>query len=171
MATIGNLNAQDVANYIDYTSKVLAAARECDADVWVVVQLSARKSALVTGQGTNLVPSYETVQARKDYTSKPEFFVTPKAKAQTIYTIPQKVSGSGSIHDIASDLFDRDIAFAPGCIYAVVLASYYGGKGYSTHKTEAAAIAASRSQRDFSHQIIDVQGKEYAADGDSLVQR
>jgi hypothetical protein len=79
----------------------------------------------------------------------------------TTYTIRQKQSGTGSIHDIASAMAARDIVFAPGCKFAVVLSSYYGGKGYTTHKTEAAAIAASKSQGDYSHQIIDATGAEY----------
>lgn len=87
----------------------------------------------------------------------------------TTYTIPQKMSNSGSIHDIASDMFDRDIVFAPGCVYAVVLASYYGGKGYTTHKTEETAIAASRRNSDYSHLIIDAEGNEYVVYGDTLV--
>lgn len=71
------------------------------------------------------------------------------------------MSGTGSIHDIASNLFDRDIVFAPGCKFAVVLASYYGGKGYTTHKTAGAAIAASQRNREYSHRIIDTSGNEY----------
>ena len=80
-------------------------------------------------------------------------------------TIPQKQSNSGSIHDLASDMFDREIRFASGCKYAVVLAAYYGGKGYTTHKTKAAAMAASRREREFSHQIIDSEGQHYAVNG------
>jgi hypothetical protein len=87
----------------------------------------------------------------------------------TTYTIPQKQSNSGSIHDIASDMFDRDIVFAPGCNFAIVLASYYGGKGYTTHKTGAAAIAASRRNKEFSHRIIDTEGNEYLIYGTSLI--
>lgn len=77
------------------------------------------------------------------------------------YTINQKMAGTGSIHDIASNMLDRDIDFAPGCDFAVVLASYYGGKGYTTHRTESAAIAASRKNSEYSHKIIDAQGREY----------
>lgn len=87
------------------------------------------------------------------------------------YTIPQKISNTGSIHDIASDQFDREIVFGPGCKYAVVRAAYYGGKGYTTHKTEAAACKASREQGEYSHQIIDTKGVEYVTHGDSLVLR
>lgn len=90
-------------------------------------------------------------------------------KISTVYTIAQKMSNTGSIHDIASDLFDREIVFAPGCLYAVVLASYYGGKGYSTHKTEAAAIAASDKQKDYSHLIADYNGDRYYVNYDRLV--
>lgn len=85
------------------------------------------------------------------------------------YTIPQKMNNSGSIHDIASDQYDRDIVFGAGCKYAVVLASYYGGKGYTTHKTEAAAVAASRANKDYSHEIIDTEGRRYTVNGDELV--
>lgn len=79
-------------------------------------------------------------------------------------TIPQKMSGTGDIHDIASDLFDRDIVFAPGCVYAVILAAYYGGKGYTTHRTPEAAIAASRKVKDFSRIIADVRGIQLEPD-------
>jgi len=85
------------------------------------------------------------------------------------YVIPQKSSNSGTIHDIASDQFDRDIVFRSKCIYAVVLASYYGGKGYTTHRTEAAAIAASKANKDYSHKIIDVHGRRHYVNGNELV--
>jgi len=54
------------------------------------------------------------------------------------YTIPQKMSGTGSIHDLASEHWDRVIAGRGK--YAVVLASFYGGKGYTTHETAAADL-------------------------------
>lgn len=89
----------------------------------------------------------------------------------TTYTIPQKMSCSGSIHDIASDLYDREIKFTKGCKFAVVLSSYYGGKGYTTHKTEEAAIRASRANNDYSHAIIDTYGSQYDVNYDQLVRR
>jgi hypothetical protein len=84
------------------------------------------------------------------------------------YTIPKKMSGTGNIHDIASSMFDRDIVFQTDCKFAVVLASYYGGKGYTTHKSEKSAINASRRLSDYSHRIIDTEGREYVAQGDRL---
>ena len=86
------------------------------------------------------------------------------------YTIPAKMSNTGSIHDIA-DISERVIIFAPGCIYAVVLASYYGGKGYTTHRTSEAACAKSRQRHkeNYSHKIIDVDGNAYTSDGYSLI--
>jgi hypothetical protein len=82
---------------------------------------------------------------------------------RTIYKIHAKISNTGSIHDIAATE-TRSIAFGKDCIYAVVLASYYGGKGYTTHKSEAAAIAKSRKldAENFSHVIIDTSGKKYS---------
>ncbi|MBF0108712.1 MAG: hypothetical protein HQL76_06015 [Magnetococcales bacterium] len=86
----------------------------------------------------------------------------------SVYVIEQKMSGTGSIHDIASDMFDREIVFASGCKYAVVEASYYGGKGYTTHRTAVAAIAASRKNQN-SHVIIDNDGVEYTINDSRLV--
>lgn len=90
------------------------------------------------------------------------------------YTIPQKMSNSGSIHDLSSSHYDRIIRFRSGTHYAVVLAAYYGersGKNlYTTHKTEATAAKASRalSASGTSHEIIDATGKRYMADYDRL---
>lgn len=75
----------------------------------------------------------------------------------TKYVIPQKISGTGSIHDLASEHFDRVIRFAPGCRFAVVLAAYYGGKGYTTHRTMNAAIKQSSKLKGFSYQIIELE--------------
>ena len=80
------------------------------------------------------------------------------------YTIEKKMSGTGTIHDIASDLHDRVIKFRGQAKYAVVLASYYGGRGYSTHATEESAVAAARKVKNYSYTIIDADGAEYVAD-------
>jgi hypothetical protein len=80
--------------------------------------------------------------------------------------IPQKMSGTGSIYDIASEHFDREIRFPKGARFAVVLASYYGGKGYTTHNTESATIQADRRNKEFSRQIVGVDGYLYGYYGD-----
>jgi len=82
------------------------------------------------------------------------------------YTIKQKMSNSGSIYDLASDMYDREINFPSGSVYAVVTASYYGGKGYTTHRSGSAAIKASRALGDYSHKIIDADGNIYDVDVD-----
>jgi hypothetical protein len=78
--------------------------------------------------------------------------------------IPQKQSNTGTIHDIASEHFDREIKFPKGHLYAVVLAAYYGGKGYTTHASESATIQADKRQKEFSRQIIGVDGWMYDVD-------
>lgn len=78
--------------------------------------------------------------------------------------IPRKMSGTGSIHDIASEHYSREIKFPKGSKFAVVLASYYGGKGYTTHATEDATIQASKRQSGYSGQIIGVDGWIYYVD-------
>lgn len=82
----------------------------------------------------------------------------------TTKIIPQRMSGTGNIHSISSEHYDREIAFAPGCQYAVILAAYYGGKGYTTHKTPRAAIAASKKVSGYSHIIVDTDGYRYEPD-------
>ena len=76
------------------------------------------------------------------------------------YTIKEKPSNTGSIHDLASDQYDRVIKFPKGAIYAVILASFYGDQ-YTTHQSEAATIRASEQAAEYSHRIIDSLGRRY----------
>ena len=97
----------------------------------------------------------------------------------TTYTIERKMSGTGSIHDMASDLVDRELRFRASAKYAVVLAAYYGGQGYTTHATEESACAQAykMSKAGYSYTIIDPAGVEYVSNGgahyagDRLVRR
>lgn len=57
--------------------------------------------------------------------------------------------------------YRREVKFRSGCVFAVVLAAHYRGKGYSTHKTEIAAIRASYRNRSRVHEIIDQEGNVY----------
>lgn len=90
-----------------------------------------------------------------------------------IHTIPKKMSNTGSIHDLASDHFDRDIKFASGAKYAVVLAAHYGGKGYTTHRTVAGTVKAARalSESGYSYEIIDIIGHRYWSHAGRLVKQ
>jgi hypothetical protein len=81
----------------------------------------------------------------------------------TTLTIPQ--SNYRNIHSIANQNMDRDIKFPKGAEYAVVAASYYGGKGYTTHRTENAAIRQA-IKSDISSTIIDSDGDVYLDNGD-----
>lgn len=82
--------------------------------------------------------------------------------------IPKKMSNSGTIHDIASDQYDRTIDFRSGYHYAVVLASYYRGMSHTVHQTGQAAIKKSRELKEYSHKIVDSDGNEYT-DVDGLL--
>lgn len=84
-------------------------------------------------------------------------------------TIKQKMSGTGTIHDVESQHHERKIVFKSDEQYAVVLAAYYGGKGYTTHKTKEAAVKQSNKNREFSHQIVDRNGNWYFCDGYELI--
>ena len=81
--------------------------------------------------------------------------------------IPQKRSSTGSIHDIASDSYDRIIKFRKGCHYAVILSSYYGDS-YRTYQTADALIADKNYRGDYSCSIIDSCGNTYDINYDRL---
>ncbi len=76
--------------------------------------------------------------------------------------INAKMSNTGTIHDLASNTYDRNIKFRKGMQYAVVNAAYYGGKGYTTHATAASAAAESQKRGEYSHKVIDCEGNQYA---------
>ena len=81
--------------------------------------------------------------------------------------LPQKQPNSGSIHDLYSAHYEREIKFAAGTVYAVAPASYYGFDGTS-HKTAEAAIMAKRKLGDYSCQIIDREGNHYGEQNGQL---
>lgn len=90
-----------------------------------------------------------------------------------IYTIPKKQSGTGSIHDLASQHHDREIRFSGKQRYAVALAAFYvensSAPGYTTHETEASTMRQARKMNNYSLQIIDADGNHYTINGNELV--
>ena len=58
--------------------------------------------------------------------------------------IKQKQSGTGSIHDLASEHYDRVIVMKPNTKYIVILPAYFGDL-YSVHAMRMAAIRAYQS--------------------------
>lgn len=87
----------------------------------------------------------------------------------TTYIIPQKRSNTGTINDIESDLWERRVKFFKNDQYAVVLAAYYGGKGYTTHRTALAAAQCAKRLAKYSLTVIDREGREYHANHDELI--
>jgi len=80
-------------------------------------------------------------------------------------TIEQKMSGTGTIHDLASEHFDREIEFGDDDQYAIVLAAYYGnGDMYYLAKSREEAISIHEAQEGFSHAIIDRDGDPISID-------
>lgn len=83
----------------------------------------------------------------------------------TTVTIEQKMSGTGTIHDLASQHFDRHIEFGDDDKYAIVLAAYYGnGDNYYLAKSKEEAIALHERHAEFSHAIIDRDGDPVSVD-------
>lgn len=85
--------------------------------------------------------------------------------------ISQKMSGTGSIHDLADQHRERVIKGRGK--YAVVLAAFYGGRGYTTHATEGAAIRQAKKLRKngYSLQILDSDGKRVEVCNDRGTER
>ena len=76
------------------------------------------------------------------------------------YTIKSNGGHQKSIHDI-SGACDRIIKFPKNAKFAIVLADFYGGKGYTTHKTEHATMAMAKKMQDYSFVIMDSNGDQY----------
>lgn len=89
--------------------------------------------------------------------------LTTNHSTRDVVTIKFCDDGSTSLHDLAAR-YDREIVFAKDCTVAVVLAAFYGGKGYTTHKTIESAIKASNAVSDYSHSIIDKNGETFIVD-------
>lgn len=85
--------------------------------------------------------------------------------------IPQKMSGTGTIHDLASDLYDREIRFRKNTPYAVVLPSYYNCSPRLA-KTEKGAIRLLKLERERGYEsvaVIDSQGNTLIDYADRLI--
>lgn len=83
----------------------------------------------------------------------------------TTVTIEQKMSGTGTIHDLANQHFDREIVFGEGDKYAIVLAAYYGdGNMYYTASSKEEALRIHEEKREWSHGIIDRNGDYVSLD-------
>lgn len=88
-----------------------------------------------------------------------------KTMTSNTITIPQKMSGTGTIHDLASQHFDRKIDFGEDGEYAIVLASYYGdGNMYYIADTPYEAASLSREKQEYSHAILDRKGNHMDRD-------
>ena len=98
------------------------------------------------------------------------FFLHSNTKANPmIITIPQKPSNSGTIHDLASDLYDRQINLGNRFNYTVVLPSFFGDVS-SRHKTTDAVVRKVRSlhSQGYAPVIIDRLGQQWDLDYDTL---
>lgn len=86
------------------------------------------------------------------------------------YTIQQKQSNSGSIHDLASATKNREIRVPSAATHILILAAYYGGKGYTTHNSPEAAAAKYKQLRreNYSVQAFSAKGEHLDFDGEDF---
>lgn len=76
--------------------------------------------------------------------------------------ISQKMSGTGTIHDLESEHYERVVRFRGYTRYAIVFAAYYNRKSITTSCPEKAAKLSAKYS-DYSHAVIDSDGNEYTA--------
>ncbi len=82
-----------------------------------------------------------------------------------ILTINSKMSGTGTIHDLASDQYDRVIKFKKGEKFCVILPAYFGDWSTNCRSEEAAVKKAMQTEHS---QVIDTEGHRYAICNDYL---
>jgi len=82
--------------------------------------------------------------------------------------IKKKMSNTGTIYDLASAQYDREIKFRGGTKYAVVFPAYFGNNLYKTFRSEDNAIKYSTKEQKngFYPAIIDNDGNEYCVEYD-----
>jgi len=72
--------------------------------------------------------------------------------------IKQKMSNTGTIHDLASDMYDRVIDFGNRFNYAVILPSYYGDR-FTRHEKFTGVMRQYKKWKDFGGvTVIDKNG-------------
>ena len=69
--------------------------------------------------------------------------------------------GNSSIHSIRNQQYEREIRFYGENQYALVLAAYYGGKGYTTHNSIEQLAKIAKKNKGYSFDIIDREGNRY----------
>lgn len=85
--------------------------------------------------------------------------------------IKQKMSGTGSIYDLASEMRDRVINMGNAFEYAVVGPSYYNA-GSTRHKSAEAALKKLKSWSNDGYNgffAVDLDGLLWDVNGDELV--
>lgn len=89
-----------------------------------------------------------------------------------VLTIAQKLSNSGSIYDLASDMFPRKIRFRKGERYAVLLPSFYNVAQRAAQDIEAAIAKFYRfvNAGYYGTRIIDRKGRVLEPFGKRLVE-
>ena len=94
-----------------------------------------------------------------------------QTKTMTTITIPQKQPNSGSIHDLASDMRDREIRIPESATHVVILSAYYGGKGYTAHTSAESAAKKVRGLKNdnTSFEIFEADGTHLEWDGGDFV--
>lgn len=92
-------------------------------------------------------------------------------KNTKIIIIEAKPSNSGSIHDLASDMRDRNIKIPAAAEFIIILSSYYGGRGFTTHASYDSAVKKAKQLRNdnFSFQIFTSDGENLDFDGWDIV--
>ena len=89
--------------------------------------------------------------------------VEKKGKKMKMVVISQKGTGTGTIHDIQSEHYDRIVFFEDDHAYAIVLADHYNDDDDRTYKTAQDVIDASSELSSYSHMILDDRGNTYVS--------
>ena len=82
-----------------------------------------------------------------------------KLTLRPVLFIPPKIGGTLTKLNYPHET--REIVFSRGCQLAVVLASFYGGKGYTTHRSVKAVIKKVHSIKGYAHEVVDKAGNTY----------
>lgn len=82
------------------------------------------------------------------------------------FVIRQKMSGTGSIHDLSNEWFDRVIKLRKNCNYFIVFADYYGrGSLYFVNEDRLIKEYKRLNELGYSFKVFNADGQVLIFDG------
>jgi hypothetical protein len=160
--TVAGEQVPSAASVLAARAAALVSPPECPVNLAPIVADVLYPAHFGYGTGKDLEDAVDSLldKPKKSYYTKTMHTIT----------IAKKLSGTGSIHDLASEQTDITISFNKNSKYAVVFASYYGMD--SVKFSDVAKLIAFKKRWDkkgYTSKVVSRDGMIFEVNGDQLV--